>query len=776
MSRRAALPLGLWLAGLALAAVFAARTRYVADMSAFLPAHPTAEQRLLTDLLRSGPASKTILIALDGGSAPARARLSEAIAARLRGNAAFLSVANGDAADAGRGRAFLFEHRYLLSAAVTPRRFTVAGLHEAIAATIDELTTPAGPWLKSLLPRDPTGEVLHIAGQWSGAPEPRTQDGVWTSASGARAVLVAQLRASGSDTDAEQRAIDAIHAAYRHAAQGVGAAGHRVRLELSGPPVFAVAAREKIQHAAFALSLIGSVLVVTLLLAVYRSAAVVLLGLLPVLTGALAGIAGVAAKFGYVHGLTLGFGITLIGEAVDYSIYYFIQSGRAAGVDGTDGGAASWRGHYWPTVRLGAITSICGFAALASSGFTGLAQLGVYSICGIVAAALTTRFVLPEIAPRGLRVRNVAPAGLALGARLPAAGVARGLAITVSAGALVVLWLGRGHVWNHQLAALSPVSAADRAFDASLRTDLGAADVRDIVVATGADQQAALRAAENTARALTPLVHDGALGGFDSPANYLPSIEVQRARRASLPDAATLTTNLQRATADLPIRSQRLAAFVADVAAARSSRALRPADLAGTPFAIAFDALMVPQHRRWIALLPLHAPIDLPRVRTAVGGSARVVDLKAAADGLYAGYLRQAIDASGAGFVAIALLLTVALRSPRRALRVLAPLAVAVLAVAAGLVQAGVRLTMLHLVGMLLIVAIGSNYSLFFERHGRDADRGAMLGSLAVANAATVIGFGLLTLADVPVLRDLGMTVAPGALLALLFAALLARR
>jgi predicted exporter len=39
-----------------------------------------------------------------------------------------------------------------------------------------------------------------------------------------------------------------------------------------------------------------------------------------------------------------------------------------------------------------------------------------------------------------------------------------------------------------------------------------------------------------------------------------------------------------------------------------------------------------------------------------------------------------------------------------------------------------------------------------------------------------VIGFGLLSFSQVPVLEALGMTVAPGAFLALVFSALLARR
>jgi predicted exporter len=83
-------------------------------------------------------------------------------------------------------------------------------------------------------------------------------------------------------------------------------------------------------------------------------------------------------------------------------------------------------------------------------------------------------------------------------------------------------------------------------------------------------------------------------------------------------------------------------------------------------------------------------------------------------------------------------------------------------------------LTILHLVGMLLIVAIGSNYALFFDSRDRDgAERGPTLVSLCIANACTVMGFGLLSLSGVPVLEALGTTVAPGALLALMFAAVL---
>ena len=49
-----------------------------------------------------------------------------------------------------------------------------------------------------------------------------------------------------------------------------------------------------------------------------------------------------------------------------------------------------------------------------------------------------------------------------------------------------------------------------------------------------------------------------------------------------------------------------------------------------------------------------------------------------------------------------------------------------------------------------------------------------ILASLLLANLTAVIGFGVLATSAVPVLSALGTTVAPGALLALLFSAMLA--
>jgi predicted exporter len=786
MVRRAPV-LILWVGCVAFAAFVVARAHYITDLSGFLPANPTPVQQLLVDQLRDGPATRLILIALEHGDAAARTRVSVAMVDLLRKDARFSSVNNGEAVAGQRDREFLFQHRYLLSEAVSAERFSASGLNAAIKETIDNLASPAGLLFKSLLPRDPTGELLNITDQLARAPAPQSRAGVWVSADATRALAVAQTAASGSDSDAQSQAIDAIRAAFASAAGDLQQGPNKgVQLRLSGPGVFAVAARAKIERAAVRLSIASGILVVALLLIVYRSLPALGLGLLPVTSGALVGVAAVALGFGAVHGITLGFGITLIGESVDYSIYFFIQSRHTVE---NAGAGRSWRQLWWPTVRLGMLTSVCGFASLLPSGFPGLKQLGLYSISGLIAAALVTRFVLPALLPGGFAIRDVTPFGTRIATLLRAVRRIGRASIVLWSVALVmlaiaVLFHDRATLWNRELSALSPVSIEEQDYDAKLRADLGAADVRDLVIVSGADLESVLRSAERASRALQGLVDDKTIGGFESPANYLPSMATQEMRRSSLPSASELRANLKQALDGLPLRADRLQLFLEDIEATRHAALVSSRDLVGTSLNAGFDALIQHPRDKWDALLPLRSAaaggqIDMARVLAALKDAkvddAQVLDLKQESDSLYASYLSEAIRFSLAGFLALTVLLLIALRSPLRVARVLAPLVLAVLSVAAGLAIAGVHLTILHLVGMLLIVAVGSNYALFFDRQAHAQAGGSealTLASLVIANASTVIGFGLLSFSQVPVLVALGTTVAPGAFLALLFAAI----
>ena len=771
--RNKAITIAVWLLGLLACIIVIGRSNFSADMSAFLPASPTEEQQVLIDQLKDGVVSRLILVGIEGSDADTRVEVSRSMASTLRQSSDFVWVGNGQSEHAERDQAFVFENRYLLSSAVTPEHFSVAGLETAIADTIDLLASPAGMMIKSVLPRDPTGEIVHLLEQLTGGNQPASYQGVWVSRDANRALLLLQTRASGSDLDAQQNAIAQIRQAFAAGVAQGGEGAADAHLLMTGPGIFAVESRSTIQEEISSLVLISTALIVLLLLAIYRSFSVLVLGLIPMVSGAIVAVAAVSMGFGIVHGVTLGFGSALIGEAVDYAIYLFVQSQKRS-----EGDSSDWQRESWPAIRLGVLTSVLGFSTLLFSDFPGLAQLGLYAIAGIMTAALVTRHVLPHLLPANFSIRDVSSLGQKLVWLQKHSTMLRWPIVVLSIVSAVVVWQHRDSLWNSELASLSPVSESAQQLDASLRADMGAPDVRYMVIVSGQDQQSVLEAAEKVGGPLRELVDQGMLTGFQSPSQFLPSEASQKARQAALP-VGDIRERLEQGVTGLPVRAEVLAPFVEDLQRNQERALLTRADLEGTSFALLVDSLLLKRDGKWSAVLPLMVPqgteLDSNVVRAAIAksgqGDVLFVDLKTESDNLYDGYLNEAIVLSGIGMIAIVLLLGAVLRSPRKAVLVMLPLLSASLIVVAALVMAGQQLIILHLVGLLLTFAVGSNYALLFGQDLQEEALPRTYASLLFANLTTAIGFGILGASSVPVLNAIGMTVGPGLILSLIFCA-----
>lgn len=773
----------VWLACVATAIGIAWRTHYVADLSAFLPSTPSAEQAVLLDQLRSGVAARLVLIAVEGGTPEARRMASAGLAQALRKSGAFDAVHNGDNAQFESTGKFLFEHRYLLSPAVDAQRFTVEGLKAGIDESTSLLGTPAGAAIKPVILRDPTGEIVRMAEGMLPTQSPRMDGGVWVSRDGRRAVLLATTHAEGADIDGQERALQLVRTSF----DALKVPG--VSVLVSGSGSFAVTSRAMIKHEVERLAILGGVAIIGILLVSFGgSLRTLVVAALPVACGVLAGIAAVSLAFGNVHGITLGFGTTLIGEAVDYAIYYLIQARSRPGAPRGEG-ARRWIDDNWPTVRLGLWTSICGFAALLFSGFPGLGQLGLFSVAGLAAAALTTRYVFTAVAPdgapgTGLRHRLGKGVGWC-SAVLPRARWPL-VALTVAA-AVALAWLPSA--WRANLASLNPVGAEQIRLDEELRADIGASDNGTIVAVAAADEAGVLAQAEAAGQRLDKLVEAGVIGGYESPARLLPSPATQQRRRDALPEAAVLRANLEQATIGGPLPARRLQAFIDDVQAARQQPPITLASLKGTPLAPAVAAQVVAGDgtRPWRALLRVQAgtqrEVDTAALRTALADlpGTHVVNIAGEVTALYARYLREALVQALLGALAVCALLAVHLRSWRRLLRIAQPVAASVVIVLAAMTLLGVPLGILHLVGLLLSVAIGSNYALFFDqiRHQEETQPAGSsfvvdtdtLASLALANLTAVISFVLLAFSSIPALYAVGQVVAPGILLSLFLSA-----
>ncbi len=739
------------------------------ELSAFLPEVSTPTQALLVSQLRDGVAARLIMIGLErsdaGEDAAALANASRALALELAADPRFGFVANGDASRLLREQALVREWRYLLSPAVLPERFTAEGLRTALGDALSLLASPLGPLVKPLLSSDPTGEILRLAPLLAGSGGATLYEGVWFSADRRRALLVAQTRAPGFDLDAQQQAAVAIEGALQRAA------AKDVRLVMSSPGLLAVESRRLIQSDVRLASWITLVGVVLLLIATYRSVWPIALSALPALSGLATGVVAVSVAFGPVHAITLGFGAMLIGEAIDYPTYLFANNATGESLEATQRRIGS-------TLTLAVATTACGALAMLLSGFRGLAQLGLLIIVGVVIAGLVTRYVLPAATPARALARKRGKSPLDATRALPLLRRHAWAVMFAVAAAAVMLLVRRDVLWDDDLSNLNPVPAASKELDRELRVQSGAPDLRYLVVATGSDREAALVASERIVQVLDRAVDERVIASFDLAARYLPSEATQRRRQQALPDTATLTRNLDAALAELPFRRDAFEPFVAEVGRTRGGARLSRAALGHGALALKVDSLLVQSDGRWTALVPVSGVIDPPALRARITGHDDVVllDLKAETDALVAGYRAQSLRSTLLGLVAIVAVLYAGVRSIPATLKLLAPVLAAVLLTAGTLVATGARLTIFHLVAMLLVVGVGLNYALFFgRRHRCAAERDLTLLSVTVAGLATLCASIALALTGTPVLRAIGLTTGLGAVFAFAVSAAVSR-
>jgi predicted exporter len=769
VTRGARVTLSLWIFLLLACGAWLLRHLSVStDLGGFLPPAATPAQEVLVDQLRAGVAARLVLMGIEGADSAALAGASRQLAQSLEASGAFETVANGDPTRHSREGELLFALRYALSPGVQAQRFSAQGLNAALQEELQLLASPLGLLTRRSLPADPTGEFRRIATQLGGATVPALGHGVWQSADGKRALLVAQTRAPGFDLDAQASAAGLAQARFAELAP----AGARLRL--AGPGLAAVTARATIEADALRATLISLAGVLLVLAAVYRSPWPVLLSALPAASGMLAGATAVSVLFGPVHGITLAFGAVLVGEAVDYPTYLYAHAARGEPLTRT-------AARIGPTLGLAILTTACGALAMLLSSFRGLAQLGTLLIVGIGVSGLVVWRVLPVLTPaHALRAKA---RGLPFRASPLSPWRKRGpwLVALAAIGAALLIAAHRDRLWDDDLANLSPAPPELKALDSELRNQLGAPDLRHLVAVRAATREAALQASERLVAVLERAVAADWIGGYDMAARYLPSRHAQEQRRAALPEAAALAERLQQATRGLPFRPGVFAPFLADVERARRAAWVDADTWRGTAIAPRLDSLLAQADRGWVALVPLTAVRNVEALDGALrahGDDAVLhIDLKREADALVAGYRRESLQLFAFGLACIAVLVFAGLRDGKATLRVLAPALAAALLTVATLLAAGSRLTIVHLVALLLVIGVALNYALFFNRRAADeAERALTRLTVLAASLTTLCAALALSACSTPVLRAIGVTVICGTLYAFLLCALLARK
>jgi predicted exporter len=745
-------------------------TRIQTQLTLLLPSDGSPVQQLLVKHLSEGSISRLILIGLKGPRSHGLAAASSKLATLMRESGDFTYVRNGAFSSSMTDYELLYQYRYLLSPGVQPERFKMPELRKALEHRLQDMTAPLPPFIKNRIPDDPTGEFWNILKTWIPSKSPQKLHGVWFSSDGQYALLAAETKPSGFDLDAQEHIqLNIKDAVSRLNKEYIPDAG--IQLVQTGPAVFAVDSRATIKKEAQWLSFLATTLVIGFLFARFRSLALVGLSVMPLASGLLAGLIGVNFVYGFIHGITLAFGITLIGVAIDYPIHLFSHlyppSSPSRVLD-----------RIWPIMRLGALTTAVGYGAMLFSGFPGLSQLGLFAIVGLLTAAIVTKWILPSFIPKDFAVAPLPKGFIDRIDLLPNFSLLIPFVMILS---LIYLGWSDKPFWEEDLANLSPISQKSKRMDSWFRKELGAPDVRDIIVLTSASEQEILEQSEQLMPTLDQLVRQEALTGYDMASRYLPSVRMQHKRQAALPETHILEKQLSHAREGLPFKAGIFRTFIQDIAAGKNLPPLVTQRLQNTVLESKIKSLLFHEEGQWVGIITLQGVKDRTRLASlstkSNEGNVHYLDLKQESNRMVTTYRQEMMKFLSLGAVAIMVLLGFVLRSPSAVVRVLLPMITAAMTVVAVLHLVDEKLSLFHLASMLLVVGIGLDYTLFFNReHQSEAERIQTILAVLVCAVTTILVFGLLALSQTPVLHSIGSTAALGAFCCLLFSAMFRKR
>ncbi|MGN6666761.1 MAG: MMPL family transporter, partial [Trinickia sp.] len=365
------------------------------NLLALLPkteADPVAEHAL--DALAATMGDRAVYLVTSDDAAHAKAA-AKTLAGSLSQSGAFRGVvAQLPPFDVSQVARFYLPYRFgLLTAA--DRAALASGSASLPDLLAERLFDPLRAGLNAPLADDPFGWLS----RWLGALPLMTgnltiEDGMLVAHRGVTtSVLVtATLPGSAYATSVQHAVREATASAERASTQ----AFPDVRIARTGAVFYADAARRASEGDVHRIGVWSACGIALLMLWIFRSPTLIGLGFLSTALGIGCALAATMALFGQLHLLTLVFGASLIGEAVDYSIQYFVVYLSAGERWDAQRGLREVR----PALIVALATSLLGYAILAWAPFPALKQIACFAMVGIATAFFAVTLLLPALLDR----------------------------------------------------------------------------------------------------------------------------------------------------------------------------------------------------------------------------------------------------------------------------------------------------------------------------------------------------------------------------------------
>jgi predicted exporter len=730
---------------------------------------PQTERNAVAEVAvgRLADAAGNRAVFLIGEKRPDRAATAaRAFAAKLRESDAFSGViADIPVVDPKQFTDLYLQHRYSLLAEID--RKALANGHADLPGRLQrKLYTPFGVGLSL----SPTDDPFGFTDAWlAGLPlrtlklEPENGLLVTRDAKRSWVFVSAELSGSAFNGTLQQRVGEAVEQAESALRQSAPEA----EVLRTGTVFYANSARQSAEREVDLIgagSLLGMLLLLYLL---FRSLRPLALGLLSVGFGIGTAVAVTVAVHGELHLITLVFGASLIGEAIDYAAQYFAAHLGA----GKNWDPMVGLRRIAPGLTVALATSLLGYGVLLLAPFPALSQIALFAFVGLSAAWLSVFLLLPALLVHP-STRD-AEAAVASTKHLLAwwqTRMSRRLCLILAALLLVFAapgWLRLSGDDDVRLLVARPPNLI--AQEETFRELTGFANSSQFFLIEAETPDAVLAHEERLAIRLKKLVTQDKITGFQGVSSFVPSLDRQKEnhrlwREKVFFDIAALKAVFARSELQDDVADYQIAAFTAS-----DTQALLLNDWLQAPLSKPFRHLWLGQTERGYAAIVLPQGVrDVASLAEAAVGLSGVtlVDKTGSVSRLFHDYRQWgALWLVGACTLVYAVL-CVRYRW-RQAAVILIPTLLA-MALALGILgYLGTPFTLFNLMALMLVLGVGVNYAIFLREGGMHA--AATLAGVLLSAGTTLLSFGLLSFSSMPALSGFGLTLLIGIGIAVLF-------
>ncbi|MCH1931073.1 MMPL family transporter [Shewanella sp. A25] len=676
-------------------------------------------------------------------------------------SAAFTDVRSGDMQMGEALGKFYFPHRFKLLTESQAQALETGNLDNLIANATAQLYNAFSYASSQLLTQDPL--LLFPDNLKALAPSSKlsASQGILL-AHAADGTVAAIVMAKGKDSAFNPNAQLIQQAMLTKALTAVKQQYPDIQVLQAGALFHAIEATQTAKQEISVLGLASLLGVVLLVWLAFRSVMPLLLAVVTISSGLLLAVTFTLSLFGELHLLTLVFGTSLIGIAIDYSFHFYCERLSQANENAKQAVAA-----IFPTVSLAFITSALAYIGIGLAPFPGMQQVAAFCAAGLLGAYLTLILAYPLLAnsrlPSGDKPLAMSQAYLNQISKLS------NLLITPIGKVLFIVLIATLSLVGFKLLTvdddirhLQQSSKQVTEPENKLRQLLSGGTDNQFLLIRAGSEEALLQQLERITPTLNHAIGANELGNYVSLSRYLPSKQQQdnayRLQGKIYQDR--LDPVLDSLGLDDTLKPELVAAYQVS-----ANHYIDPDEFfkldAGKQLQPLWLTPQEPSETNYGAIVLLGGIKHLEALKARFNGDSNVQLIDKVADiSTVMGHYRELTLKLLALALTLALLLFSVKFGLKKACFIVAIPALAALLSLATLGLLGSPLSLFHALALILVFGIGIDYSLFFasaQHHGK-----AVMMAVFMSACSTLLAFGLLAFSQTQAIHYFGLTLSLG--------------